>query len=221
VMSNRVTRNILEEIQELIRHAGISRRVITYKSAGNQFLSFGGSLSLMAPVLFVPDQHLYRKNGIALFSEENREAPLRSDWIFTDNETRFLICRELGKIKTNTALIRIAIKITIIAFLFIIYKSSLGLPLSATLFLGAIGLYILSEKFFQGRADQMGVEILSKKVTNAKDVAISALKKMLRQNLARRSTHRLAKFYITKSGNNILDFIHPFVTTRIDTLSQM
>ena len=85
--------------------------------------------------------------------------------------------------------------------------------------MGTVGFYIVSERMFQARADLVGCEILAKKIPNAREAALSALEKMRQQNLYRRENNRLARLYITESGNNVLDFIHPHLTTRIGRLN--
>lgn len=219
MMPQNPTSRILQEIKDLTNCAGIYREVISYTALNHQFLSCGGMYSITKPALFIPDHHLFRRNGNSPFGQERGDENLREKrWIFSDNETRFLIARELGQIKENSALLKIAIKVAVIGAFFTIYAFPFGWPLSLSLFIGAIGLYIVSERFFQAQADLIGTAILGKQISNPIKIAIDTLEKMRGQNLYRRENSRLAKLYITSSGNNVLDFIHPYLTTRIERL---
>lgn len=216
------TRRILEEIRDLTGCAGIQREVIPYVALNFQFASCGGSLSITKPALFVPDQHLFRRDGKSPFGSEKPNENLKNErWVFSDDETRFLIARELGQIKENSVLLKIVIKVSVLATLFMIYASPFGWPLGLALFIGVLGMYIVSERVFQARADTLGAEILGKRIDRPVQVAIQTLEKMRQQNLYRREHSKFARWYITESGNNILDFVHPFLTTRIERLRTM
>lgn len=219
MLPNEPTRKILKEITDLTHCAGIQRAVTPYIGLHHQFQSFGGKFSLSNPVLFIPDQYLFRRKHNC-FGEGDGQLKNHS-WIFSDDEVRFFICRELGQMKENNALLRVAIKVSILASLFILYTSCLNPLVGFALFIGALGLYFISEKIFQARADRIGVEILGKKISNPKEVAIQALEKMRKQNLMRRENSSFAKWYITKSGNNVLDLVHPYLTTRIKALHKL
>ncbi len=212
---------ILKEIQNLTNCARIQREVVPYTALSTQFSSCGGLYSLTNPALFLPFQHLYRKNGHSPFSQERAGENLKEElWLFSDDEVRFFIARELSQIKENSILLKVAIKISILAALFVIYASPFGLGAGLFIFIGAIGLYIYSERILNQRADIFAAEILGKRIANPVKVAISALEKQRLQNLKRLKTSPFAKWYITKSGNNVLDFVHPFLTTRIERLRQ-
>ena len=154
------TNRMLREIRDLTESAGITREVMAHVALNHQFSSYGGSLSVTKPAILIPDQHLFRKNAISAFGDERPEENLRArPWIFSDNETRFLIARELGQIKENSALLRIAIKVTVIVALFTIYASPFGWPMGICLFGAVLGMYIVSERRFQAKADRLGAEI--------------------------------------------------------------
>ncbi|MGB7977924.1 MAG: hypothetical protein WCF19_02045 [Chlamydiales bacterium] len=216
-------KKMLQEISDLTDCAGIRRTVIAYSATAlnDGFSNNGGSFSVGDPVLFIPLQHLFRPGkGDSPFGQEKPEEKLRDKlWVFSDDETRFLIARELGQISENSILVRVAIKIAVLATLFAIYASPYGWMLGLALCMGTVGFYIVSERMFQARADLVGCEILAKKIPNAREAALSALEKMRQQNLYRRENNRLARLYITESGNNVLDFIHPHLTTRIGRLN--
>lgn len=216
------TELMLREIQVLTDCAGIQREVVPYIALNHTFSSCGGSFSFTKPALFIPEQHLFRRAGASPFPQEQPLEQLRQKtWVFSDDETRFLICRELGQIGENSILLKIAIKIAILAAVFMIYATPFGWSAGVALWISAIGLYICSERYYQEKADIVGTEILGKRIQNPVRVAIDALEKMRQQNLARRENSALARLYITESGNNVLDFIRrPYLTTRIECLRQ-
>lgn len=205
----------LKEIEDLTQRAKI--KAIPYTGLYHQFSNCGGTLSATKPILFIPYQHLFRPNGRPPFGGETPEEQLSAErWVFSDEETRFLIARELGQIKENSALLRIAIKVALIGAIFTICATSFGWPLGISLLASAMGMYIVSERFFQGRADIVGAEI-----SGSIPTAIAALEKIQQQNLERREQNSLAAWYITEAGNNLLDFTRPLLTTRINSLYKL
>ncbi|HSX10744.1 MAG TPA: M48 family metalloprotease [Chlamydiales bacterium] len=218
MMPPRATDQILAEVKNLTRCARIRRKIHTYIGLKTQFACCGGIYSLATPALFIPDQHLFRRDGNSAFAQGGQGANLQDPlWTYSDDQTRFLIARELGQIKENSILVRIAIKIAAVAAIFIIYASPFGWTLGLALAVSAIGLYILSERKFQARADTLGIEILGRRLHNprrAAEIAIETLNKQMRQNIYRREHTALGRFYITQSGNNVLDLLHPYLTTR-------
>ena len=183
-------------------------KVALYVGAHHLFFSRGGPWSPFKPALFMPYKHLLRHPHSPFGSEQPNEKLKDNPQVFSDDETRFLIQRELRQIGANNALIRVAIKISLLAAAFTIYATPYGLSLGIPLCLAALGLYIISERCFQSKADQVGDP----------SVGIATLEKIRRQNIHLREHSRLAKLYLTKHGNNLLDFTHPFLTTRIDRL---
>lgn len=219
IMPSRMTDPILREIEDLTQAAEIPRTVTPYVALNHQFSSCGGALSITNPALFIPEQHLFRRNPLSSFTQEQPHENLAENlWVFSDYETRFLISRELGQIKESNTLLKVAIKVTILAAIFLFVATPLGFAYSAALFGGAGLMYISSEQFLRQRADLHGTEILSKRIQNAVQVAINTLDKIRRQNLYKREHSNIAKWYITEDGNNLLDFLHPFLTTRIESL---
>ncbi|MBX7065649.1 MAG: M56 family metallopeptidase [Parachlamydiales bacterium] len=220
-MPSRLTAPILAEITNLTNCAQIEREVVPYIALSHTFSNCGGSYSLTKPALFIPEQHLFRKDGHSAFTQERADENLAQErWIFSDNETRFFIARELGQIKESSALIKTAVKVAILVAVFIFFATKFSAIVPTSLFIGALGLYILSERVFQARADLLGVQILSQRgIRNPKQVAIAALEKMRQQNLYRRENSTLARLYILESGDNLLDFLHPFLSTRIERIN--
>lgn len=214
-MPQAATAPILAEITNLTNCAQIETTVVPYIALSHTFSSCGGTFSFTKPALFLPEQHLFRRNGHAPFTQ----GEAGSLWIYSDDETRFFIARELGQIKESSSLLKLAIKVAILAAVFIYFATPIGAAGAAILFIGALGMYIVSERFFEARADLLGAEILQRRgIVNPKDVAIAALEKMRQQNLYRRENSSLARLYISESGDNLLDFMHPFLTTRIERL---
>jgi len=213
------TEPMLREIKDLTECAGIKREITPHVALNHAFSSCGGTYSVTKPALFIPEQHLFRRAGNSPFTQEQPQEQLaQKRWVFSDDETRFLIARELAQIKEDSVLLKVAIKVAVLAAMFTIYASPFGWTIGVALCIGAIGMYIISERCLQMRADIVGTEILGKKIQNSVKVAIDTLEKMRQQNLYRRENSKLARLYITESGNNVLDFIHPFLTTRIEAL---
>jgi hypothetical protein len=217
-----VTQEMLKEFRAL-RKCARARKTVPYVALHYGFGYYGGSYSLTRPVLLIPEQYLFRRAGRQPFTQEQpNEEPSR--WILSDHEVRFCIARELGQIKEDNALLRIAIKVCLIAAVFAIYATPLGWTLGVPLVVGALGLYIASERFFQARADQIGVEILGRRLKNrptALKIAINVLEKQRLQNLHWRDHALLGKFYITPLGVNQLDFLRPNLLARIAHLRRM
>ncbi len=214
------TQLMLKEIEDLTQLAGIKRKVTPYIALNHTFANYGGGFSITEPALLIPEQHLFRRGGNSPFPKELTTENLKEKkWIYSDDETRFLIARELSQIKDNSVIVKVAIKIAVLAALLTIYASPLGWTLGVGTALGSIGIHLFSERFFQARADLIGANILGKKIRNPYQTAIDTLEKMRLQNLYRRENSKLARVYITESGNNVLDLTHPFLTTRIARLS--
>lgn len=214
---------MLQEVKKLTDLAGIRRNVIPYCALNHHFSSCGGSFSITKPALFMPYQHLFRPSKSPFGQERPEDGLEKETWYYSDDQVRFLIAREIGPIKENNALIRIAIKVALIAAAFLIYSSPFGWIAGIALLAGAVGFYILSERLFEGKMDIAGANLLGKRIANpqkAVEVAIQTLEKMRQQNLIRREKSKISRLYITKSGNNVLDFNHPFLTTRIDRLKE-
>ncbi len=211
---------MLREIKNLVDCAEIDREVLPYVALNHTFSSCGGTYSITKPIVFIPEQHLFRRQGLSPFPQQRPDENFDENrWIFSDDEVRFFIARELGQISESSSLIKVAIKVAILAAAFTIYASPLGLWSGIILAIGALGLYLFSERVFQARADLIGVEILMRRgVANPVQVAAQALKKQVQQNLYRRENSSFARLFILESGDNLLDFMHPFLTTRIERL---
>lgn len=215
---------ILREIEQLSALAGIHRKVAVYSALSHAFASAGGSHSLTAPALFLPHQHLFRP-GKNPFTQEQPQDNLAGElWNYTDDETRFFICRELSHIKKSNALIRIAAKICFMAAVFVFYTMPFGFLGGGALMGTSLALFLHSERKFEAQMDVRGAGLLGRRLNDparAVRAAISALQKQRRQNLARKNENRLCRIYITRLGNNPLDLFHSFLTTRIARLRRL
>lgn len=219
MMPDDAKKRILEEIALLKTCAEIKRNITPYAALNYRFGSCGGSCSITSPALFIPHQHLFRI-GKSPFVQE-KEGEEFGVWNFNDNQTRFLICRELASIKKNNTMLRTVIKICIMAALFILYKLPFAWIGAALLLLTAIALYVIVERLFTSKMDLKGVEILAKRLhirpIEAAQIAIGTLEKMRKQNQLKRKNW-LCHLYITKSGDNLLDFYHRPLGKRIERL---
>ena len=172
---------VLNELHLLKTAASLSTNVTPYAALTHSFISCGGSLSLTNPAVIIPCQHLFRPNRNG-FTQATAQDQLDSDiWRFSDNEVRFLIARELGHIKKNDALVRIATKTIVVALLCLILITPVGLLGSALFFGATIAIHLFLEREAQGEMDLLGVEILTRRLEDpiaAKNAALSALKKM-------------------------------------------
>jgi len=139
----------------------------------------------------------------------------QNDEILSD-EVRFFITREIVQIKENSTLWKIVIKVTVIAAIFVICATNLYLWGGLFLTTAAAATYIYTERAIQQSADLKAVQILG---GQARKTAIKALSQIKEQNLRRRQNSKVANLYITPSGNNVLDFIHPLLTARIERLT--
>ncbi|MBU6447113.1 MAG: hypothetical protein KGQ49_06920, partial [Verrucomicrobia bacterium] len=142
VMPRASTAPILREIADLTNCARIERDIVPYTTLCFTVSSCGGRFSLTAPALLLPEPYLFRKNGHSPFTQERADENLSAHrWVFSDDEMRFLIAKELGRMQDNSSLLRVTIKVAILAALFLFYTTHSG-----WLFIGAIGLYLVSER---------------------------------------------------------------------------
>ncbi len=195
-----------KKIDELKELAGIQRKLYYQTTPNGGFSSTGGVFSLCAPVLTLPLNQLRRTllakvkldNGEATPSESEKKKS--AEWkeiripfgdnskndeftvnphFFTDNEIRFLILREMGKIKEKKQFLRTVSKIVAVA-LFV------GLGLTGLAFMGPLvflpalplliklGLWIgytlfhncIVSRYLEKKADDFAVRTLAKHFEN-------------------------------------------------------
>ncbi len=217
MMPKNITRDILDDIKKLSEYAGIKDRIIPYTALNHHFSSYGGSFSISSPVLFLPHQHLFRPDGQDFTREAQKP---NSIWVFSDDETRFLIARELGQIKENNSLLHVAIKVATVAAFLSIFAAPFSFY-GFALTLVVLGSYILSERSLETSGDLRAIEILEKYgVKNPKQVAIDTIKKLQEQNRHYYENYPLTQWYISKeSGDNWLDLTSPFLSSRLRILA--
>lgn len=207
----------LKEIQDLTAAAKLPRSVIAYVGMHHHFSSSGGKFSLSKPALLIPDQAVFRKGENPPFGKDP-EYP-GTKWIFSDKEVKFLLAKELAHIHMNNSLLRIAIKVAVVSAIITVFSTPMSGALATAILAAAIGTYLFSERFFQSLSDCKAIDILkSHNMQNPKDAAIGALEKIREQNLYFRDNSFLAKLYISSSGNNYLDLLHPALSKRIESL---
>lgn len=214
---------ILDEVQELIRSAGMRKTVHVYAALNHSFSCSGGKFSLTAPALFIPYQHLFRPNQ-SLFTEERQEEGLAEKiWNYSDDETRFLIGRELVQIQNNNGLLRVAVKVAFLSALTLFYTHPFGWMISTVICVAFTALYIGVERYFEAKADEQSVQIVAKRIRNperAARAAIRAFEKMLEQNRERRKESKFCRLYISEQGENHLDWFHSPFSQRIAFLKR-
>lgn len=234
-----------KEIEVMAKATGIERKVSAY--FGNTFASYGGKYSLTSPVIQIPFWHLVRTEDYGNFGAANNEiqAPLadgadkKEMWRYSDQETRFLILRSLVQIRMNDSMFKTIARVAMLAAIVLLKVSPFIWPLSLTLFLLAVTMYFVVDRYTQKRLDSEALKSLIKlttekldheelkdpnkvlKVKNeAIDAAISVMKKQKEQNLQLKSKRRLANFLIDKEGNDRFRLTAPKLTERIRLLEE-
>lgn len=215
MMPLQARRAILGEIEGLKRAAGIGRSIVVYTHLAHRFETFGGLFSFGNPLLAIPHQHLFRPDHSYFGAEAAADGLDQNVWRFTDDETRFLVARELVCIEGNRAFLRLIVKTALIAAAFFVYALPAGWGLLglAALFLT----YVAIERAHTIAMDRGGVEILTTRFNNrvrAQNAARSAIEKMRQQNLARRQQNGFCRWYISEQGDNRLDFVSPPLSAR-------
>lgn len=210
---------ILNEVKLLQKIAGISRSIGVYTCLNHRFLSYGGIGSITKPIISIPHQHLVRPDGHFFTSGHEPE----DIWSFSDDESRFFISREIAAIKGGNALLKLALKIVIIAAALLVYTFSLGWLINCGILLVVGIVYFGLERVLNRRLDRIGLEILSKRfegdTKRAREAAIAALEKLAKQNIERRNHNKLCRLYISSKGENFLELGIPTIASRINALS--
>ena len=94
------------------------------------------SLSLTRPIVVIPYEQLFRPSKSILGEEKVEEDMAKNIHIFSDNETRFFIARELGHLKFNDTIFKTAAKILLICAAYILFTTPLGWLGSAGIVIG-------------------------------------------------------------------------------------
>jgi|GEM_PF-6290731 len=214
ILSPDKKQKILEDFQSLVNASNIPRAVNLSTQLNHVFWHAGGLFSITSPTVFVPFSHL----------QHTTTSP--NCWQYTQNQTKFLIARELAHIGDPFQFVRLILKIAFVASAIFVFATPTSLLFAGCLLTSILILHFASGRLATARADREGMKILRTVVDNthqgtsqAKAVAISALKAQIDQNLERRKTSLLARLYISKHGNNFLDLSRPLLSTRIKDLS--
>lgn len=211
--------NVLNEIEALRKSAGFTRAIHTYTALTHHFRSFGGSFSLTNPILTIPYHRIMRPNASPFGTDTHPTSPRT----FNDDETRFLIARELGHLHFSDPLFKTFAKVGFITSFFFLYATPLGWAGSLLIAGCSLTFLFLVERVYESAIDLFAIDTLTKRTGNLKRswvAALTVLEKSRLENLERRKRNRLCQCYITKQGNNLLDFQHPFLTTRIERIKQ-
>ncbi len=216
-------KTFIEEVETLRKCAELGREISLYTALNFHFTSFGGGLSLTRPILVLPYDRLFRPNQ-GYFGDGLHQAELaKNSNTLTDDETRFYILREIGHLKYNDAALKTVAKIILIAAAFSLYATPLGWAGTTALLATALTMYVIADRCYECTMDLFAAKVLGKVLVDEKravNASISALEKQRAINLERREKNRFCKFYLTESGNNLLDLKHPFLTSRISKLRQ-
>lgn len=181
-------KNFLDKVKKL---AGIQRKIYYQETPNGEFHSNGGKFSFVAPVITLPSNQLERRIykevrnrceliqlGVDLTDEELKQLTKHPSQ-FTDNEVKFLLLREMGRIKEKKHFLRTASKIIGIALFIglgltgLAFMSPLAfipaIPLAAKVlsFAGYILFhnYVIS-RYLHKKADDFAVKKLAKYFTN-------------------------------------------------------
>lgn len=213
----------LREIRRLEDAASLCRRVILYTKPEGAFYNYGGSCSLFSPIIFTPHEQIFRI-GASTFGAERADENLAGRlWHFSDQEMRFLLAREIGRVKYNDQFLRVAAKVIIIAAVTMIFTLPLTFSVCFGLSLLTASTYLFFSSAVEYALDSFGADTLARatgiNVAVARQIGAQALSKIVRQNLDKKSRFWSDDLFITTSGNDLRNYTEPFLTARISRLS--
>lgn len=217
------THTLHNEVNEMKGYAGLSKTIDLYTGTMHSLDSYGGNCSLTHTLISIP-QHYINRPGAPDFDKETQGELKDSLLHFSDDQTRFLIAREIGYIKHNHSFLRTVIKTALLATGLLASIPPFGVLLC--LVAGSLLLvgYLANERAFQQNMDEVGVEILAKKYgdkNKAIQIGIETLNKMREKNLKKRGLNPKTELYISEEGNNWFDITTPSLTSRIEKLKQL
>lgn len=224
LMSPAAKRAALQKVNDLKNAAGIEMPISLYTSLEYYCSSFGGTLSLASPIVSVP-RPLLTEPSDSIYPQQDHPDPLDDPpehWTFTRAEVTFFIAREIAAIKANDALLRLATKVLFVSLVFFSSGLDASLLIRGSLIVSAAVLHLLSEQRIHGKLDLEAIDILTNYFGDH-DLAVAAASTTL-QKLALQNKERYERksgwltFYLTSSGNNLLDLDHPFLSTRLDAI---
>jgi len=227
LLSSELKDVVFEVIKKLKAAAEINRDISLYTSLNYSCSSYGGSCSLTAPVLSIP-LYFLTKEALSQFEDVEVENPTRvpSDyWRFSSDEVIFFIAREMARIKSNDTILHIASKIVFLSAIFFYFSLAVPIFISASLILGCGILLMVFERVLDGRLDSVAVNILTKYFQGDEERAVraatGALQKLIHQNIERKEKKSWWNgFYLSKSGNNLLEIDRPLLTSRLQNLQE-
>jgi hypothetical protein len=225
LISEKAKQLAIRKVDELRTIAGIVRKIDVYTSDHYGCNSFGGTFSLMTPIVSVP-RGLITKTGEPILHGAEPAEPIvepAAHWTYTEDEVLFLMSREIVSLQSNSSIVRTAAKVFFVAAIYFFYTGIIPIFFSVLLIAAAITLHIIAERVVRAKFDVGAVEILGKYFKD-KDRAYKAgkstLEKLVAQNLERREQSSFYKLYITASGSNLLDLQHPPLDSRLKRLQE-
>ncbi len=222
-MTAHATTSLTNAVNELKRLAGLSKNIDIYTGTMHSLHSYGGKCSLTSTLISVPQHYITRPNAPDFGKELSGELQ-HSLQHFSDDQTRFLLAREIGYIKHNHSFLRTTIKIALLGAGLLSSIPPFGALLSLAVGSFALGCYLMNERFFQQKMDAVGVDVLAQKYGDkqrAMQIGIETLEKMRQRNLQKRASNPKTELYLSEEGNNWFDITTPSLTSRIEKLKQL
>ena len=223
IMSDASRERIQKEVERLRQCADLSRKVNVYTALNLPPMSYGGSLSLTHPVIVIPYEQLFRPSGSSFGAEKSNENLSKNIHVFSDDETRFFIAREMGHLKFNDAIFKTAAKVLLITAALILCTTSIGWIGTAAIVGGAFTIYLIADRIYEAKIDIFATEVVARAIGDdrrATTAALNALKKLRSRNLEQREKNLLSRLYLTKAGNNLMDFKNPLLSSRIQGMQK-
>jgi hypothetical protein len=157
--------------------------------------SYGGRFSITKPVIIIPNEFI----------------------TYTEEEQKFLFAQQIGQLAFNDHFFKMTAKVLLIAVSAFIYLNPYGWLVTAATVAGAFTYYLIVDWAHEFQIDQFAIKILANEsnIRSAKVIAAQVLNKICQQNIKQRGTNFLTRLFISPSGNDLLDFRHPFLTSRL------
>lgn len=214
--TQREQNSLQNEFNELKEISEINKEITYAISPKGKLKSYGGALSLTSPHIVIPHNFLRADH---LFGKETRDQNnLKSLTRLSDNELRFLLLREMGKIKHNHNLYKSLFKTDIFAMLLL---GSIYIPLygQIAVICTLIATYNLFIKELGEKEDRFAVEKLANYFESheanyinniesndnfykARLVAVRTLEKMRQLNLEKKKVTVWNHICIGKDGSD-------------------
>ncbi len=222
-MTQHATSALLSEVEEMKGYAGLSKAVDLYTGTMHSMHSYGGQCSLTHTFISIPQHYITRPDAPDFGKELSGE--LQNSLVhFSDDQTRFLLAREIGYIKHNHTFLRTVIKIALLAAGLLASIPPYGALLGLLAGSAALACYVANERSFQQKIDAVSINILEKKYgdrNKAVQIGIDTLEKMRQRNLEKRKQNPKTELYLSEEGNNWFDITTPSLTSRIEKLKRL